>query len=208
MSDPVVPPAGPPPGGHSSGYPAGGAVPAPAGPAPEEPSLHSERKVTLVVGRVLGYAVYAYVIVAVIILGLGFVLLLLGANPSAGFVEWVYRALDRAMQPFADIFAPMDLGLAGGNEVDSVLDTSVLFAMLVYAIVGFAARALLDWLAVRIQRLDHEYATYQYEAQARDRYQAQYGAQQAPYAPRYDVTGGSGAGGGAVPPTAPPGPPA
>lgn len=186
MSDPVVPPGGYSsggypsggyPGGYPPGYPGGQASP-PVGPAPEEPSLHSERKATLIVGRVLGYAVYAYVIVAEIVLGLGFVLLLLGANPSAGFVEWVYRALDRAMQPFADIFAPLDLGLSGGNEVESVLDTSVLFAMLVYAIVGFGARALLDWLTVRIQHLDRDYAAYEREFQARAQYDAQVAAAQ------------------------------
>ncbi len=45
-------------------------------------------------------------------------------------------------------------GSTGGNQVSSVLDTSVLFAMIVYAILALAVRALIDWLTLRLDRLD------------------------------------------------------
>jgi hypothetical protein len=117
--------------------------------------VHPERRALLWVGRALAYAVYAYIVVVEIILGLGFVLLLFGANPQASFVDWVYRSMDRAMEPFRGIFTPIDLG-ERANQVESVLDTSVLFAMIVYGIIAIAIRALLDWLTGRIGHLDQE----------------------------------------------------
>ena len=99
------------------------------------------------VGRAITYLVYAFVIVALVILVLGFFLLLFGANPHASFAAWVYRGLDRVMAPFRGIFEPVKL------NGKSVLDTSVLFAMIVYAIVGLALSALIGWLTDVIARL-------------------------------------------------------
>jgi len=96
------------------------------------------------IARTLTYLVYAFVIVALIILVLGFFLLLFGANPDAPFAEWVYRSLARVMAPFRGIFEPVPLN---GN---SVLDTSVLFAMIVYGISGMVLNALIDWLTGRL----------------------------------------------------------
>ena len=125
--------------------------PAPAG-AP--PASRSPGHVALWGARALSYAVYAYVVVTEIILMLGFVLLLFGANPAPAFVQWVYRSLERTMEPFRGIFTPIDLGATGANEVSSVLDTSVLFAMIIYALLALAVRALIDWLTLRLDRLD------------------------------------------------------
>lgn len=127
---------------------------------PSSERLHPEKRASFWVARALSYVVYGYVVVTEVILGLGFTLLLFGANPEPSFVQWVYRSLDRAMEPFRGIFTPIDLGTTG-NQVESVLDTSVLFAMIVYAIVAFAARALIDWLTLRIARLDHEEREHQ-----------------------------------------------
>jgi uncharacterized protein YggT (Ycf19 family) len=96
------------------------------------------------VARVLSYAVYAFVVIALIILVLGFFLLLFGANPDAPFAEWVYRSLSRVMAPFRGIFEAVQL------NGDSVLDTSVLFAMIVYGISGMLLKALIDWLTERL----------------------------------------------------------
>jgi hypothetical protein len=94
--------------------------------------------------RVLTYLVYAFVIVALVILTIGFFLLLFGANPAAPFAEWVYRSLNRVMAPFRGLFEPVPLN---GN---SVLDTSVLFAMIMYGIAGLFLNALIDWLTQRL----------------------------------------------------------
>jgi hypothetical protein len=75
---------------------------------------------------------------------MGFFLLLFGANPDAGFSEWVYRGLDRVMAPFRGIFEPVPLN---GN---SVLDTSVMFAMIVYGIACLFLSALIAWLTDKL----------------------------------------------------------
>lgn len=117
-------------------------------------TAHPIRRTALWVSRAISFVVYVYVLVVEIILILGFLLLLLGANPSSGFVEWVYRSLDRAMRPFRGIFEPIELGTTQA-DVPSVLETSVLFAMVVYAILALVVHALLSWLNHRLDRLDH-----------------------------------------------------
>jgi uncharacterized protein YggT (Ycf19 family) len=99
------------------------------------------------IARGLTYLVYAFTIIALIILLLGFFLLLFGANPDAPFAEWVYRSLERVMAPFRGIFEPVNL------NGDSVLDTSVIFAMIVYGIVALCLQALIDWLSQRLVAL-------------------------------------------------------
>src|SRR4051794_27527945 len=106
---------------------------------------HSSASIGIVRGaRALTYLVYAFVMFSLIILVLGFFLLLFGANPDASFAEWVYRSLERVMAPFRGLFEPVQL------TGDSVLDTSVLFAMIIYSILGMTLRALIDWLTERL----------------------------------------------------------
>jgi uncharacterized protein YggT (Ycf19 family) len=105
-------------------------------------------------GRALTYLIYFFVTVALIVLTFGFFLLLFGANPDAPFAEWIYRALNRVMAPFRGLFEPVQL------NGDSVLDVSIVFAMIVYGIAAMALRALIDWLTYRI------YLIHRHEAQA------------------------------------------
>ena len=110
--------------------------------------MHDSSKEHIVwAGRALVYLVYFFVTVALIVLAFGFFLLLFGANPDAAFAEWVYRSLNRVMAPFRGLFEPIQLD---GN---SVLDVSVLFAMIVYGIVALALRSLIDWLTFRVETL-------------------------------------------------------
>jgi uncharacterized protein YggT (Ycf19 family) len=97
------------------------------------------------VARALTYLAYALVIVALVILLLGFILELFGANPDAAFAEWLHRGLRRVMAPFQGLFEPLPL-----DARRSVLDLSILFAMLVYGIVALALHALIEWFAARI----------------------------------------------------------
>ena len=111
------------------------------------------RKVVVYVTRVVTYLIYFYVVVVEIILIIGFFLLLFGANPSAGFTEWAYRNLDRVMEPFRGIFTPIQLGTTSGN-VNAVFDTSVLFAMIIYAIVAMVLERVAEMVvpAVAVSR--------------------------------------------------------
>ena len=94
--------------------------------------------------RALTWLVYAFVVLVLIILGLGFLLLLFGASPTADFTEWVYRALARVMAPFRGMFEAVPL------DGRSVLDVSVLFAMVVYGIVGLLLSSLIHWLRLQL----------------------------------------------------------
>ena len=117
------------------------------------------RRAALWLGRAISTVVYIYFIIVEIILLLGFFLLLLGANPTSGFVDWVYRSMDRAMEPFRGIFSVVELGQMP-NEVESVFDTSVLFAMIVYGILVLVTSAVVDWLNRRAARFEMEDAEY------------------------------------------------
>jgi uncharacterized protein YggT (Ycf19 family) len=115
------------------------------------------RDVRLTVGtiaKVLAWLVYVWVVIDLILLFLAFILRLFGANPDAGFTEWVYRSVQRAMAPFRGIFEPIAL------TDDSVLDTSLLFAMIIYGLVALFLRAGIDWLSAFVARhrrqLEHE----------------------------------------------------
>ena len=101
------------------------------------------------VARALTYLVYAFVLVALVILLFGFFLLLFGANPDAPFAEWVYRSLTRVMAPFRGLFEPVPL------DGKSVLDVSILFAMIVYGLAALVLRALIEWLTNRIAKTGH-----------------------------------------------------
>ena len=96
--------------------------------------------------RALTYLVYAFVLVALVLLLFAFFLLLFGANPDAPFAEWVYRGLGRVMAPFRGLFEPVPM------DGRSVLDVSVLFAMIVYGLAALGLNALIDWLTTRIAR--------------------------------------------------------
>jgi uncharacterized protein YggT (Ycf19 family) len=100
------------------------------------------------VARALTYLVYAWVIVSLVILILGFFLLLFGANPDAAFAAWIYRGLERVMEPFRGIFEPVRL------DGRSVFDVSVLFAMIVYGIVAMVLHGLIGWLTERVAELE------------------------------------------------------
>ena len=114
-----------------------------------------DASITIVrIARVLTYLVYAFVLISLVILVLGFFLLLFGANPDAPFVAWAYRSLDRAMEPFRGIFTPIDLNVSANDDIRAVLDTSVLFAMLVYAVAAWAVHALMQWLTDQIRHTE------------------------------------------------------
>jgi uncharacterized protein YggT (Ycf19 family) len=96
------------------------------------------------VAKVLLWFVYAWLIVNLVLLLLAFTLRLLGANPSASFTDWVYRSVDRTTAPFRGMFEPLAL-----ND-QSVLDTSLLFAVIIYALAALFLRFAIEWLTKRV----------------------------------------------------------
>jgi len=131
----------------------------PATPAPAAAASSDDTKVWILrVARGVVLFVYAVVIVHLVMLTMGFSLRLFGASTDAPFTRWVYRNVDRIMEPFRGIFPSQPL------SERSVLDTSLLFAMIVYGIVALFLRAGLDWITRWIARRRYELAVE--EAQA------------------------------------------
>jgi uncharacterized protein YggT (Ycf19 family) len=108
------------------------------------------RSTTLAIARAISYVAYAWVVVSLIILAFGFVLLLLGANPDAGFSQWVYRHLTDTMEPFRGIFPQQTI------TEGSTLDVSILFAMFVYSLIALGVRSVIDWLTFRRDEVRHQ----------------------------------------------------
>ena len=104
------------------------------------------RLTVMAISRVVLWLLWAWVVLDLILLLLAFVLRLFGANPDAGFTEWVYRSVERAMAPFRGIFEPIEL------TDRSVLDTSLLFAMIIYGIVALLLHAGLEWVTTSMAR--------------------------------------------------------
>lgn len=71
-------------------------------------------------------------------LGLRLLLRLLGANPNTPFVSWIYKTSDPLLDPFRGIFPTRIL------EGGFVFDFSTLFAMIIYALLGYFLIELLE----------------------------------------------------------------
>lgn len=106
------------------------------------------KQMTVWLTRAIAYLAYAYLVITEIILVQGFLLKLFGANTGSPYVDWAYRSLDRVMAPFRGIFEAIELDGA------SVLDTSIIFAMVIYGILALVVNSLLDWLTHRLDRLE------------------------------------------------------
>ncbi|MEX1026563.1 MAG: YggT family protein [Candidatus Paceibacterota bacterium] len=80
-----------------------------------------------------------------IFLSLRLVLKLLGASPGAGFVSWIYRTSEPLLVPFQGMFP------APALEQGFILEFSTLFAILVYALVGWLLMELITFVAEATQ---------------------------------------------------------
>jgi YggT family protein len=82
-----------------------------------------------------------------LLLGLRVILRLFAANPDSPFVHWIYATSGTVMAPFRGIF-PTEVIHRGGY----VLDISAIFAMIVYAVIGYLIVSLLGWLPAQKTR--------------------------------------------------------
>jgi uncharacterized protein YggT (Ycf19 family) len=103
--------------------------------------------------RVVLWVTWAWVLLDLVLLFTAFLLQLLGADPDVAFARWVYGSVERAMAPFRGIFTPIEL------TDRSVLDTSLLFAMVIYGFVAIVLQHLLDWIVAWSTMRRHELAT-------------------------------------------------
>ena len=97
--------------------------------------------------RALILVFYAILMIYVVILLIAFVLRLFGASPTAAFVDWIYTASARIMQPFRGMFPSQQV------TSKSVFDASLLFAVIMYWLAALLLHAAVDWLSDRIYRI-------------------------------------------------------
>ncbi len=76
-----------------------------------------------------------------ILLAIRFVLKLLGANPTSGFVDFIYSVTGLLTAPFDTIFG---VTTAVAGDIHSVFEPSILVAIAVYALVGWGVVKLLS----------------------------------------------------------------
>ena len=101
----------------------------------------------LTFAKVLVWLVYAYFVLALVILVFAFFLQLFNASTTASFTEWVYRSADRVLEPFRGIFP--QASFANG----SVIDFAVLFAIIMYGIFALVVHGIVDWIDAKIVTL-------------------------------------------------------
>jgi uncharacterized protein YggT (Ycf19 family) len=100
--------------------------------------------------RFLVLFVYAITMVAIVLLIIAFFLKLFGASPDAPFTQWVYKSSGRVLAPFRGIFPVVE------GESGSVLDFSILFAILMYGIAALAIHSLIEWLDRKLMAMREE----------------------------------------------------
>ena len=108
------------------------------------PPERSPLTLFLRIARAVVWLFYAFALVNAALLATAFLLRLFGANPEAGFSEWVFRSTERSMRPFRGLFPDRALG-----DV-SVLDMSLLFAALVYLVAAVVIDGLFRWLGHKL----------------------------------------------------------
>lgn len=95
-----------------------------------------------------GYLIYFVFGVLDVLLAFRFVFKLLGANPSTGFVDFIYSLSSIFVAPFAGIF---NTSFANGDVTTSVFEPATLVTFIVYAILAWGIVALINVLSGRQQ---------------------------------------------------------
>ncbi len=111
-------------------------------------SAATDAVIPLWVGRMLAWLVFAFSLVAAVLLLIAFFLQLTGANPAAPFAAWVYRGTDLLLQPFRALY-PTVKGHTGQSE----LNLSLVFAILMYGLFALVFDGLVGWFDRWIRRV-------------------------------------------------------
>jgi YggT family protein len=109
------------------------------------PVEKSSRTLAWGIGRAIVWIVYVFAVIAIVIATIAFVLQLFGADPSNEFAQWIYRSASRVTEPFRGIFPTH----VNGN---SVVDVSLLFAIIMYALFALLVNVLIDYIDRRRDR--------------------------------------------------------
>lgn len=96
-----------------------------------------------------GYIVYFLFGLIDVLLVFRLILKLLGANPGSGFVNFIYALTQLFILPFVGIFSS---ATSRGLETTAVLESSVLVAIAVYAVLAWGIAQLVIILSGKLQQ--------------------------------------------------------
>lgn len=102
------------------------------------------------ISKIASYALYVWVSIGLVSLGIRVFFLLFSASPSAPFVDFIYRLSSDYLAPFRGIFPPHPIGETG------YLDIAALFAIFMYLIVAWLTSALIKYIQEKIDAHDRE----------------------------------------------------
>ena len=132
------------------GAPADGrsARPEPGGSDSSDPSTdgHPEPHPLRRVFRLIATVIFWYVMLLEVVLAIGFVFVLFGLDASTWFADLVYRTVERTMAPFRGVFTAIEYGTGSTEAVQPAIESSLVFAMIVYGIIALAAHDFAEWL--------------------------------------------------------------
>ncbi len=97
----------------------------------------------MAMSRIIFFLVNFVFTVIGFLLGLRILLRFFGANPSTPFVQWIYESSDSLLAPFAGIFPVTRL------EGGFIVDFPAIFAVIVYAFIGYLIVEVVDIIAYR-----------------------------------------------------------
>ncbi len=112
----------------------------------EEESFTAKREESFTAKRV----VYYILGVLEVLFAFRLVFKLLGANPSSGFVSFIYSISQVFLTPFTAIFRS---AVTQGIETKAVLEPSTIIAMIVYALIAWGIVKLI--IILRERNEDH-----------------------------------------------------
>lgn len=81
----------------------------------------------------IAYAIFGFIGITV---GLRFVLLLVGANPTSPLVSWIYNWSNPLVAPFSGILGQSPTAAGQGVAAQSVFDWTALIALVVYGLIA------------------------------------------------------------------------
>lgn len=99
----------------------------------------------MAISRILFFLINIVFTIIGFLLGLRIILRFFGANPATPFVDWVYESSDSLLAPFAGIFPITRI------EGGFVLDFPAVFALIIYAFVGYVILEIVEVITVRAE---------------------------------------------------------
>ena len=81
----------------------------------------------------LVYAIFGFIS---LVIGLRFVLLLIGANPASAAVSWIYNWSEPFVAPFVGMFGQQPDAVGPGVAAQSIFDWTALIALVIYLLIA------------------------------------------------------------------------